>query len=391
MVLINFIKGVLIAVFTGLIVCSCSNGDAGGEAVISNVPAATGSSRLSGLLGNDGVGGFPLVTEQRAFRFPEDHGPHEEFRNEWWYVTGNVDSDDGERIGFELTFFRFALTPRQASAGDSAWSTNQVFVAHFALSEFSNEQFYVAQRFSRGAQGLAGASAQPFKVWLDDWSLEAFDNDADRWRLRAKHENIEVDLGLEPQKDPVLNGDNGLSQKSSEHGNASYYYSVTRLKTDGVVRIGEQTHTVSGLSWLDREWGSSALSADQVGWDWFALQLSDGSDLMFYNLRTSKGISDSYSAGAITGADGTSQQLTGSEVEITVLDYWDNGQGGRYPIAWAMRIPAWQIELTITPVMQNQELVATVRYWEGAVDVSGTKADEPINGRGYVELTGYAN
>lgn len=360
------------------------------ESGVTALPAASGSSRLARLLGNNDAGGFPLVLEQRVFQFPADHGPHPAYRNEWWYVTGNLDNDDGQRFGFELTFFRFALVPGQSTTADSAWATNQVFVAHFALTDVSTERFYVAQRYSRGAAGLAGARAQPFRVWLDDWAVEAVD-DVDRWSLRASHDAIEISLILEPLRVPTLNGVSGLSQKSSEPGNASYYYSLTRLQTDGVLRIGDESHAVSGLSWLDREWSSSALASNQVGWDWFALQLSDGTDLMFYNLRNNDGSPDDHSAGTLTMVDGSSLQLFASDVQITVLDYWDNGQGTRYPSAWRLRIPERLIELDIRPVISNQELVATVRYWEGAVDVSGRNAAGNVEGRGYVELTGYAN
>lgn len=383
-------KILLLVVLWTIILCACTDNRNDLEPETGNVAAATGSSRLAGLLGNNDASGFPQVLEERAFRFPADHGPHAEFRNEWWYVTGNLDSDDGQRFGFELTFFRFALVPERLTSNDSAWATNQVFVAHFAVSDASTEKFYVAQRYSRGAADLAGASAQPFRIWLDDWVMEATDDDAGRWSIRANHDGIAMSLNLEPRKVPVLNGDNGLSQKSGEPGNASYYYSVTRLQTDGVLQIEDQSYSVSGLSWLDREWGSSALSNDQVGWDWFALQLSDGTDLMFYNLRKSDGSTDSHSAGTLTMADGGHQRLASTDVEISVLDYWENGRGDRYPIAWTMQIPGRHIELNIKPVFKSQELVATVRYWEGAVDVSGKDADGAVEGRGYVELTGYA-
>lgn len=361
---------------------------------ISAAAVAGGSSRLSELLSDQGLEGYAQAIEPREFVFPDDHGPHPEFRNEWWYVTGNLDGEGNHRFGFELTIFRFSLLPPgvEEFAGASAWRSNQVYVGHFAITDASNRKFHVAQRYSRGALGLAGAVAEPFHVWLDDWSIAAARPDTDSiWRLQASDQDIALALTLEPQKLPVLNGINGLSQKATAAGNASYYYSITRMKSQGTLQIGGRIFNVSGLSWLDREWGSSALSSDQQGWDWFALQLSDGSDLMFYNLRRSDGSQDSHSAGTLTLADGTVVQLSNDDFVLEVLDTWQSPRGGRYPIAWQIAVPQYNLSLTIDPVLDAQELVTVVRYWEGAVDVSGRHNGEPIAGRGYVELTGYAD
>lgn len=351
-----------------------------------------GSPRLSELLGGNSPGGFPLARQVREFSFPDDHGPHPKYRNEWWYVTGNLDADAGERFGYELTLFRFALAPEltmQVEAG-SKWRTNQVYIGHFAISDVEENKFHVAQRYSRGGADLAGSQSEPFRVWLDDWSIETVGDESQTWILRAQEDDIAIEVELNPLKPPVLNGQSGLSKKSAESGNASYYYSMTRLQTDGSISIGEDSYKVSGMSWLDREWGSSALSGDQVGWDWFALQLSDGSDLMFYNLRRNDGSQDVHSAGTLTNADGTSRYLSPADIEIEVLDYWDSEEGGRYPMAWSLQIAEEYLALEIKPVMANQELSTLVRYWEGAVDVSGKSRGAAISGRGYVELTGYA-
>ena len=347
----------------------------------------TDKSQLSALLGSDSAE-FPKAIAPRTFDFPADHGPHPEFRNEWWYITGNLESDGGRRFGFELTIFRFALTPTMPTSV-SRWRTNQVYIAHFAVTDAAGEQFFVAERFSRGAVGLAGASADPFRVWIDDWEIAAAD-EAGAWTLQADDEEFALQLELAPRKPPILNGSYGLSQKSSEPGNASYYYSMTRLQSDGRLRIGNDEFAVSGLSWLDREWSSSALAADQQGWDWFALQLADGTDLMVYNLRNTDGSQDRHSAGTLVAADGTSRHLQHGDYSITVLDTWDSPQGGAYPARWRVNLPAEQITLTVTPVLDDQELFTTVRYWEGAVDVLGSRAGAEVSGRGYVELTGYA-
>jgi predicted secreted hydrolase len=353
--------------------------------------AAAPQSRLSELLSGDGEPGFEKATEPRAFTFPEDHGPHPGFRNEWWYVTGNLDGSNGRRFGFELTIFRFALTPT-VPEDESNWRSNQVYIAHFAVTDADRERFHAAERYSRGALGLAGASADPFRVWIDDWEIAAIAaGPPEQWRLRASDPGFALDVALSAAKPPVLNGVDGLSQKSAEPGNASYYYSITRWLTEGSLRLGDDEYRVSGLSWLDREWSSSALGADQAGWDWFALQLSDGSELMFYNLRKLDGSQDERSAGTWVDPDGRSQHLGRDNVEIKVTDTWESPEGGVYPSAWTLRAPEQGLDLQIRPVMADQELFTTVRYWEGAVDVEGERNGLPVEGRGYVELTGYAD
>ena len=360
-------------------------------------------SRLFELLSSDGVAGYSQAIEARSFRFPEDHGPHPGFRNEWWYLTGNLDSERGQRFGFELTFFRFTLKPGQLQS-DSNWQSNQVYIAHFAVTDATNEQFHVAQRVSRGALGLAGAQATPFKVWIDDWSIrenpapgKANQNKGravvgnEKWVLTAATDGLSLHLNLIADKLPVLNGAGGLSQKSAAQGNASYYYSISRLRSEGSLQMGGQEHAVSGISWLDREWSSSALAADQQGWDWFALQLSDGSDLMFYNIRKNDGSQDEYSAGTWISKEGEARHLNRNDLSLTVTGEWESTEGGVYPARWEISAPVLDLLLTVTPLIEDQELFTTVRYWEGAVDVTGFKNHVAIEGRGYVELTGYVH
>ena len=349
---------------------------------------ANTGSRLSELLADD-TAGFARAEAPREFAFPADHGPHREFRNEWWYVTGNLDDEAGRRFGFEFTVFRFSLTP-DAPESDSAWRTNQVYIAHLAVTDAGRERFHVAERYSRGAIGLAGAQTDPFRVWIDDWSLSAGSDDAD-WRIAAGDDGFAIDLSLQALKPPVLNGDRGLSIKSAVTGSASYYYSITRLATSGTLTVNEEDYSVTGLSWLDREWSTSALAPDQVGWDWFSLQLSDGVDLMLYNIRKTDGTADPSSSGTVTYADGDTRHIGASDFEIRVDDTWASPEGGRYPSRWTVRVPGDGLELEIVPVIANQELFTTVRYWEGAVDVVGQHGEQSITGRGYVELTGYAD
>ncbi|NOX70551.1 MAG: carotenoid 1,2-hydratase [Gammaproteobacteria bacterium] len=368
---------------------------------VQHAPAAdptefvSGAPRLARLLGAADSEGYRQALTARPFRFPEDHGPHPEYRNEWWYVTGNLHGENGQRFGFELTLFRFSVTATSV-ADDSAWRTKQVYIGHFAITDLRARKFRVATRYSRGGVGLAGAQSNPFRVWLEQWELGELppdggvDESAQAWYLRAMDDDIAIDLTLMPRYAPVSNGIDGLSKKSAAPGNASYYYSLPRLRTTGTLRSGEQIFEVSGLSWLDREWGSGGLSLDQQGWDWFALQLSDGSSLMFYDLRKTDGTRDLYSAGTFVAKDGTATPLSRDEVVIDVLEYWDSPAGGRYPMGWRMTIASHELSLRISPILRGQELDTLVRYWEGAVDVAGERRNNAISGRGYVELTGYA-
>lgn len=379
----HFIKITYLIVLTLLISCD----SAPRQRVGTEQP---GSSRLSELLRDDTAAGFPRVVEPREFAFPADHGPHPAYRNEWWYLTGNLDGELGERFGYELTLFRFSLTPELIDRSESAWRTNQVFIGHFAITDVEGSDFHVAQRYSRAHPDLAGAVASPFKVWIEDWQIAATGS-GDSWRLHAGERDFALSLTLIPQKQPILNGFDGLSRKSAEEGNASYYYSIPRLRSEGVLRLGDQQFDVAGVSWLDREWGSSALAPNQQGWDWFALQLSDGTDLMYYQLRRTDGSVDEYSAGTWVTADGDTVHLDNGDVELEVTDTWRSDQGGTYPAGWRMTIARLDISLTVIPVLDDQELTTNVRYWEGAVDISGQSGDRPLTGRGYVELTGYAD
>ena len=346
-------------------------------------------TRLADLLASKADGGFARALAPRPFNFPGDHGPHPEFRNEWWYFTGNLDDEAGRRFGFEVTFFRFALAPAVAQT-ESAWRSRQVYIAHLALSDAGEGRFRFGQRYSRGALGLAGAQAEPFRVWLEDWQA-AEGVDGREWELVAEDDDFAIELSLVPLRAPVLHGQDGLSQKSSEAGNASYYYSITRLETTGTLRVGDRAYRVAGLTWLDREWSSSALAAGQAGWDWFALQLSDGSDLMFYSLRRKDGSRHEASAGSWISPHGEVTHLSSGDVEIMVLDHWSSPQGGSYPAQWRLRVPRLGLDVSVTPIIPDQELITTVRYWEGAVDVAGERGSTSISGRGYVELTGYAD
>ncbi len=333
--------------------------------------------------------GFARVTEAREFVFPRDHGPHPEYRTEWWYYTGNLDSADGEHLGFQLTFFRQAVAPAmEARASD--WATRQVYMAHFAVTRASDDRFVSFERFSRGAAGLAGAQAEPYRVWLESWEAAETTEDGggatNDVRLRAAEGSAALDLRLREARPIVLQGDRGLSQKSAERGNASYYYSATRLQADGTMTLDGKTYTVNGLVWLDREFGTSALGPNAVGWDWFALQLADGRDIMFFQIRQRDGSIEPLSSGTLVAADGTVTRLAREDVKVEVLDRWTSPRTRAvYPARWRFQVAGQGISLDITPHAPDQELSVSYAYWEGAVKISGS-----ATGNGYIEMTGYA-
>ncbi|HEY7214023.1 MAG TPA: lipocalin-like domain-containing protein [Thermoanaerobaculia bacterium] len=332
--------------------------------------------------------GYAKALQPRVFQFPADHGPHPEFRTEWWYFTGNLATQEERRFGFQLTFFRSALAPSMPER-KSAWATRQAWLAHFTVSDIAGGTFHSFERWSRGALGLAGARAEPFRVWVKDWTATS-----DRTypvRLNAAADNVSIDLLLQQGKPPVLQGERGLSRKSAEPGNASYYYSLTRMPASGTVSVEGERFSVTGLAWMDREWSTSSLGKDQVGWDWFSLQLSDGWDLMLYRLRRKDGTADPVSSGTLIDPRGGSRALNLSDFQILPSGEWRSPRSGaRYPARWRLRIPREDLDLQVRPLLADQELDVSFRYWEGAVSLEGTHHGRPIQGHGYVELTGYA-
>jgi predicted secreted hydrolase len=336
--------------------------------------------------------GYAKALAPRNFHFPADHGPHPEFRTEWWYYTGNLATTEGRRFGFQLTFFRSALAPT-APERASAWATRQAWLAHFTVSDVDGKRFHSFERWSRGAVGLADAQAEPFRVWVKDWT--AAGAPVFPMRLRAAEGGVAIDLLLQEGKPPVLQGERGLSRKGAEPGDASYYYSLTRMPTAGRVRVEGQSFPVTGASWMDREWSTSSLGRDQVGWDWLALQLSDGWDVMLYRLRRADGAADPASSGTLIAPDGASRPLHLADFQLAGSGEWRSPRSGaqhptKYPARWRVRVPGEELDLDVRPLLADQELDVSFRYWEGAVGITGTHHGRPVRGRGYVELTGYA-
>lgn len=348
----------------------------------------SGGIDLNSALGGIPATGFARAVEPRSFKFPQDHAAHPAFRNEWWYVTGNLQTKTGRQFGYQVTFFRIALNSKPPE-NSSNWATSQVWMAHIALTDLAGHQHLHDQRFARGAAGLAGQSMQPFKVWLEDWQILGQAKGEFPWTVQVANTDFSLKLNLQPEKPAVLQGNQGLSQKSSEAGNASYYYSFTRLATTGSIHYQHQDFQVTGSSWLDREWSTSALGKDQAGWDWFSLQLQDGHELMFYQLRKTSGEADqAHSQGKWISADASTRHLTLQDVQLKPLKYWQAKTGAKYPIAWELNYPAvsghWQIEA----VVDDQLMATSVLYWEGAVRVIDLATDQVV-GQGYLELSGY--
>lgn len=376
-------------------------------------PVAT---EIVALQSAQGAEGFARVTEPRVMQFPQDHGPHFDFQTEWWYYTGNLATADGRRFGYQLTFFRRGITAGVPNARSSDWATNQIYFAHFAITDEKNNTHNEAEIFARGAAGLAGASGTPFRVWIENWSSESLNADgsnvkliADSLASSAKVGKMVLDLKLNATKPPVVHGENGVSQKTETVGNASYYVSFTRMSTQGTIRINGETFSVTGNSWFDHEWGTTSLGADAAGWDWFSIQLDDNvdtrsrpstssderdrvSELMFFQIRNKDGSIEALSSGTLIEPDGSTKFLKREDVKITPQEFWtSNFSQGKYPNKWRVQVPSANLDLTLTPLIADQEMRVSFTYWEGAVNVVGTSNGKNMRGQGYVEMTGYGN
>ena len=358
--------------------------------LIRSLQPPTVGAEIVGLRSTDSIAGFARADVVRAFAFPVDHGPHPDFQTEWWYYTGNLDAADGRHFGYQLTFFRRAISPTDTTR-DSDWGTRQIYFAHFAITDVKNNDHWAVERYSRGAAGLAGASGAPYHVWLEDWDASSLNTDGSRVQLRAEDNRHALALTLDAAKPLVLHGDQGLSQKSSGAGNASYYYSFTRLATEGSLTLNGEKIAVTGNTWMDHEFSTTVLGENAVGWDWFSIQLSDKREVMFFQIREKDGTIEPLSGGTLVEPNGQSPALARAQMNIQVLDKWTSPKsGGTYPASWTVTIPSANIQLTLKPYIADQEMHISIVYWEGAVNVSGTSNGAGVKGNGYVEMTGYA-
>jgi predicted secreted hydrolase len=358
-----------------------------------------------------GLDGFARAIGVRPIVLPADLGPHFDYQTEWWYYTGNVAAADGRRFGFQLTFFRRGLSPGPPPDGPGL-SSNQVYFAHFAIADVAGRRHVATERFSRGAGGLAGATVEPFAVWLEDWKAESSregdgpgaSGEGRRVRLTARDASagLELDLELAATKPLVAHGDHGLSPKGDEPGNASYYVSYTRMTARGRLRTPGPSRAlpevqVAGEAWFDHEWSTSALGKSAVGWDWFSLQLDDGRELMLFEIREDSGGVTPASRGTLVERDGRSRRLSRVDASIEILDHWTSPEsGGRYPSRWRVRVPSVGLDLVVEPWFEAQEVRTSFVYWEGAVRVANASPPpasrlRSFTGIGYVELTGYGS
>ncbi len=367
-------------------------------AVLSRRDTPQVQARVQGIIAAVDASGYAraagpsTLSDSALLTFPADFGPHNDYQTEWWYYTGNLEDVDGRHFGYQFTIFRRSLRPPDdRAARESNWATEQIYMGHFAVTDAAGQRFQSFERFGRGAAGLAGAQAEPYQVWLEDWQVADVPGQPGVTRLQASAGDVAIDLTLTDTKGPVLQGDRGYSQKGPDPGNASYYYSLTRLATEGSVTVDGNTYPVTGLSWKDHEYSTSALASNQVGWDWFALQMDDGVELKLFHIRQEDGSIDPYSAGSFVDAQGNVTRLRRDDFQIEALDTWRSPRTqAEYPSRWRLTVPSLDLELKLEPWLADQELNVSYDYWEGAVRIDGLRQGQPVSGNGYVEMTGYA-
>jgi predicted secreted hydrolase len=348
--------------------------------------------------GAEDTKGYLSVTGPCDFEFPEDHASHQGYRTEWWYYTGNLQSETGNRYGFQLTFFRRRIIPLESEktwpTPASAWRTGQIYLAHAAISDLDGKHHFYDQRMGRGVLGIAGEfrDRDIVRVFLNKWSAQITPK---THHLKMISDRFSFDLNLMPVKPPVFHGKKGYSRKGSTPERASCYYSLTRLETTGQVTLSGKTFSVNGLSWMDHEFSTAPLEPGLVGWDWFSLQLSDNTEIMIYLLRQKDGKRSPSSSGTHISSNGNTRHLSMHDIEVTATDTWNSPNSRAvYPARWRLKIPLLSLDLNIVPNMADQEMRTNestgVTYWEGSVSALGFKNSRRISGQGYMELTGYA-
>jgi len=368
---------------------------------------------------------YRLALPNYRFEFPRDHFNHPDFQTEWWYYTGNVRTAQGRRFGFDLTFFRQAVDRPSAPQGvlDSpgVWDLNDVWMAHLALSDLDGGQFLHTERLNRAGPGVAGADVQNARVWNGSWQAQwtlgpgsagggqtsGGHTGGGTQLLQGIADRFSFELSLKSEKPPVINGENGVSQKAQGVGKASHYISLTRLATSGVIVLDGKQFSVEGVSWMDHEFFSHQLDAGQSGWDWFSMQLEDRTELMLFRLRRRDGspdgsqgrlpgrlpgsLMDPYSAGTYVDSEGHARHLSATDFTLTPGKTWTSAAtGGSYPVEWVVEVPSLHLKAAIHTPLAQQEITGGTTYWEGAIDINATRAGRHISGVGYLEMTGYA-
>jgi predicted secreted hydrolase len=338
---------------------------------------------------------FDYARPGYEYEFPRDHFSHTSFKTEWWYYTGNLETDEGRRFGFELTFFRYAITEE---GGDSDWEIRDLYLAHLTLSDIEGRQFFKTDRLNRRGPGLAGADAEQSRIWNGNWEVQWLKPELENGRqsLKAYTDDFALELTLTPAKPPVVHGVDGVSRKAQGEGKASHYISFTRLEATGSVTLEDEDFPVTGLAWMDHEFSTDSLGPGQTGWDWMSIQLDDGSELMLYRMRRADGSEDPYSSGTYIDAEGRARHLEWSQIRMSPIEgsRWKSpSTGGVYPLRWRVEVPDLRIRLDCSTDLKDQEVVSKRQvgpsYWEGAVNFRGERAGQPISGSGYLEMTGY--
>jgi predicted secreted hydrolase len=334
-----------------------------------------------------------------VFSFPRDHASHPDNKIEWWYYTGNVKTADGRRFGYQITFFRVGID--YAPTNPSRWAVRDLYMTHLAVSDAKGQRYRYAEKLSRGGPGLAGALADRYYTWNDDWSAtgnqEPGTGNRFQHKLVASSPQAGIDLVLDEGKPPVIHGINGINQKGARPGNASHYYSLTRMPTKGTIAIDGETFEVAGETWMDHEFSTSFLEPEQRGWDWLSIQLSDNREIMLYVMRRADGKHDPRSSGTLVDAGGKSIHLTDKDFTLTPgRATFTSKNGAVYPVEWTVTIPSHNISLQVTTPLKDQELSLEqstgVAYWEGMIDVTGQTGQsggQVVRGSGYLEMTGY--
>ena len=324
-----------------------------------------------------------------AYQFPLDDFSHDEFRIEWWYYTGNLKDEKNRPFGYQLTFFRVGLEDEKFSDNHSSWKIDHIYFAHMTVSDIHDKKFYFFERINRKGVNNSGAASDQLHVWNENWSLTSKDNSH---HLQAIDKGTGLNLKLTPIKDRVLHGKKGISKKGSGSGNASHYFSFPRMETTGQIFLKGEAIPIKGISWMDHEFSSNQLNDNLVGWDWFSIKLNNQTELMLYQLRNKTGGKDSHSSGTLISADGQSRHILDHEFSITPKDFWTSPHtNATYPASWVLTLP--EGVLKVTPDFPDQELYdlrsISGSYWEGSVSIKGKLQNQPVSGKGYVELVGY--
>jgi len=331
------------------------------------------------------------------YEFPRDYFNHPNYQTEWWYYTGNLKTAEGHRYGFELTFFRegIHLTPQAAQSEDPTWRPDQIYLAHLALSDIDGGHFFHVARLNRAGPGLAGVSLEQRREWNGNWQVLWTDLSSGRQQLQAMCDQFKLTLALTPEKPAVVNGKDGVSRKGPEPAETSQYFSFTRIEARGDLYKGGTHAALSGLAWMDHEFFSGPARTDLAGWDWFAIQLENGEELMLYRLRLKSGGISPYSSGTFVDSSGAAHFLDASEFTLSTGEQWHSSASrASYPVAWTISVPSLDLRLSEWTDLKNQELFdrnrLTPTYWEGAVSYAGAIQGKPLTGVGYLEMTGYA-